>query len=679
MKYEEYGDLILNQLNDISYISNSETYELLYVTKAGMCIHGFHSAGECIGQKCYQVLHGLDEPCHFCANNKLEIGTIIKTEHYSEKLRKWYDVKIEPMMIEDQLCRMVIARNITASKRKLEELKEQIALEDLLMECIGTLTKKENLKDAMDTFLASIGKYYGAGRAYVCEFDFDKNVFNNTFEWCREGVEAGIDHLQEIPLEVASKLLRKFETIGEFGINNIGQDLDKNSDEYKILETRQINSIMAAPLLVEGKIVGLLGVDDPTRHLGDMGLLRATSDFVLVELKQKRLTAQLSDALDKANLANAAKSKFLFNISHDVRTPMNAILGYTKMAEKYVDDRGKVLDSLNKLHSAGEHLQRLMDDVLDMTSIDGKQMAVDRKPQHLPTVLKDTYEVFAEEMKKKGIDFSVSWDLQDETVLMDRVRLEKVQLNTIGNAMKYTPVGGKVTYRIVQEGLAEDGYATYKATLKDTGIGMSKEFCSHMFEPFEREHTSTVNGIEGTGLGLAIAKSLVEQMNGTISCTSEQGVGTELVVRVTAKVVEPEDPSKNIENDGQAGFYSKRILVVEDNALNREIACDVLKEFGFATEEAEDGDIAVEMVRKSKEGYYDLILMDIQMPRMDGYQATKEIRHLENKKLANIPIVALTANAFDEDRKNALSVGMNEHVAKPIDVPRLIGVIQEQI
>ncbi len=680
MRYEDYNSLLVDNSGSISYIADMETYELLHLTKAGMEAYGLEKPEDYKGKKCYKLLQGLDEPCPFCTNDFLEEGSTYQWEYYNESLGMWFDLLDTKTILNGRPCRTEIARDITAHKTQLDFLEDQLSLDNILMECLNILTTEENLDTAMDAFLATVGGYYSANRAYVFEFDLEKGILNNTFEWCQVGVTAEIEHLQKIPLEVVSDWITMFENTGGFYITSLNDDIDHDSEEYRILEMQGIDSLMATPLSVGGTIVGFLGVDDPTKNFGDLSLLRATSEFVLVEMEKRRMAAELSDALEKANIANRSKTKFLFNMSHDIRTPMNAILGFSMMAEKYIDDKERALDSLSKLNSAGKHLQRLINDVLDMSRIESGKMTFDLKPHHIPTLLKDTYEMFAMEMQKKDIDFTVSWEMEDEVAYLDRLHMDQVELNLISNALKYTPEGGKVTYTIKQINKPEEGYATYQGIVKDTGIGMSEEFCVRVFEAFERERTSTVDGIQGTGLGLAITKSLLEQMDGDIICRSEKGVGTEFIFTVTFKTGTLDDLPTKVDNIvGKSDFGGKRILLVEDNELNREIANDILEEFGFIMETAEDGDVAVEMVENSQPGHYDLILMDIQMPRMDGYTATRQIRSINDRELASIPIIAMTANAFAEDRQNAIEAGMNEHIAKPIDVPKLISVLQQML
>ena len=393
------------------------------------------------------------------------------------------------------------------------------------------------------------------------------------------------------------------------------------------------------------------------------------------ELKQKE---QLREALEKAQVASASKSNFLFNMSHDIRTPMNAILGFSNVAKKHIDDKERVLDSLDKIDNAGEHLQRLINDVLDMARIESGKSVLNVEAVSISKSLEDTKKVFTIDMEKKNMDFVVECDVEDDIVFFDRLRMDQIELNLLGNALKYTPDGGKIKYSVTQLGSSYNGYATYQGVIEDNGVGMSEEFLEHVFESFERENNTTKSKIEGNGLGLAITKKLIEQMDGDIICESVQGKGTKFTFVVNFPVGCEEDlTEKEAMVKGDIELEGRRILLVEDNELNQEIATEILEEFGFVVEVADDGQVAVDTVSKSEGGYYDVILMDIQMPNMDGYEATRTIRSLENKVVANIPIVAVTANAFDEDVKKAVDAGMNGHISKPIEVDKLIGILTD--
>lgn len=381
-------------------------------------------------------------------------------------------------------------------------------------------------------------------------------------------------------------------------------------------------------------------------------------------------TLELQKSKEAAESASRAKSKFLFNMSHDIRTPMNAIMGFSAMAKKYIYEPQRAVECLDKLNIAGEHLLKLINDVLDMSRIESGKMELNIQPYHLPTVINDVKYIFYADLDKKNMDFQLDCQITDEIAYFDLLRMNQIELNLIGNAIKYTPEGGKIIYSVKQIA-SEDGYATYRYSVQDNGIGMSEEFTKSAYGLFEREKGSGVNEIEGSGLGLAITKRLIERMGGQIECYSQKGTGTKFVYELRFPIGTPEDIRERMINTEQIDFTGKRILLVEDNVLNREIACEVLQEEGFLIEEAEDGEVAVHMIEQAREGYYDLILMDVQMPRMNGYEATRKIRALENKELANIPIIAVTANAFEEDKKEAALSGMNGHISKPLRIKEI--------
>ncbi len=541
--------------------------------------------------------------------------------------------------------------------------------------------------------------------------------------------------------------------------------------------------------------------------------------WTLKNTKETLEKAVLEERLIKAENAERAKTMFLSNMSHDIRTPMNAIIGYTTLAATNIDDKEKIKDYLTKILSSSNHLLSLINDILDMSRIESGRVYIEETECSLPDILHDLRNIMQSQMKSKNLDFYMdTMDVIDEDVYCDKLHLNQVLLNLLSNAIKFTPAGGSVSLTIKQKHGAPSGYGLYEIRVKDTGIGMSPEFLEKVFEPFERENTTTVSGIQGTGLGMAIAKNIVDMMGGKISVKSEQGKGTEFildlelrlqnepkqveiikelsgmhalvvdddynicdsvtkmlvqlglradwtmsgkeavlharqsieladefdayiidwqlpdlsgieVVRQIRKEIGDKVPIiiltaydwSNIEDEAKSAgvtafcnkpiFVStlrntllaaigefneqteeedaiptvsddikgKRILLVEDNELNSEIAEAILTESGFVIETADDGTVAVDKVKNSKPGYYDMILMDVQMPKMNGYEATKAIRGLKDKALASIPIVAMTANAFNEDREEALKNGMNDHVAKPLNMEKLFEVLNKYL
>ncbi len=400
--------------------------------------------------------------------------------------------------------------------------------------------------------------------------------------------------------------------------------------------------------------------------------------------KEQEQKDALSEALAQAQYANKAKTTFLNSMSHDIRTPMNAIIGFTSLAATHLDNKEQIRDYLGKIMTSGNHLLSLINDVLDMSRIESGKVKIEEKETSLPEIIRDLETIVQADVKTRKLKFSVDTKkIKNESIICDKLRLNQVLLNLLSNAMKYNKTGGSVSLRVAQKAEAPEGCASYEFRVKDTGIGMSPEFLQHVFEPFEREQTSTVSGIQGTGLGLAITKNIVDLMGGTITVESETGKGSEFTLTFTFRIAEgPARPQRHKrktadETNKALRFDGKKILLVEDNELNQEIAQCILEDAGFVIDTADDGSVAVERMKEMPAGTYDLILMDVQMPVMNGYEATKAIRALDDPVKAATPIVAMTANAFDEDRKAALDSGMNGFAAKPIEIAELMKTLSE--
>ncbi len=554
----------------------------------------------------------------------------------------------------------------------------------------------------------------------------------------------------------------------------------------------------------------------PDNDTGDIMVMVVTKEITEQVRKQRQQTQALQDALMQAQHANAAKTTFLSNMSHDIRTPMNAIIGFTTIAVSHIDNKDQVRDCLQKVLSSSNHLLSLINDILDMSRIESGKVQIKEQECNISELMHNLVNIIQPQVKAKQLELFIdTFEVTNEDVIADPLKLNQVFINLLSNAVKYTPAKGSISFRIKQKTTFRHGYGDYIFIVKDNGIGMTSEFLKHVFEPFEREASTTRSGIEGTGLGMAITKNIVEMMNGTIRAESEVGMGSTFTVEISLKLQDIEKNAEQIkelyglralvvdddlnicdsvskmlkqiglraewttsgreaayrakmayeegdsyhtyiidwqmpemsgietarkirsavgdeapiiiltaydwtdieEDAKEAGitafcakplfmsdlksallvannlnsreeenvpwitddFSGKRVLLVEDIELNREIAEVILEEAGFEVESAPDGTDAVDMVRNSEENYYDVVLMDVQMPIMNGYEATREIRSLPRKDVKNLPIIAMTANALEEDKEAAIKNGMNAHISKPLDMDIFMKVLRQYL
>lgn len=398
--------------------------------------------------------------------------------------------------------------------------------------------------------------------------------------------------------------------------------------------------------------------------------------------REKQYAADLKKAAELAKSANEAKTRFLFNMSHDIRTPMNAIIGFSGLLEKNLQNEEKAKEYLGKICSSGNLLMTIINQILEIARIESGTIALQLKAEDINAVFHTVNTVFEEDIRKKNLQYSADLDVYHTFIFCDRVKLQEIMLNIISNAIKYTSDGHAVHVKIYEKDSENPRKARFIFTCEDTGIGMSEEYLPHIFEEFSREHTTTENKVAGTGLGLPIVKSMIELMGGSIQVESTQGVGTKFTVDISFDMASESDVYRDQiseQPDVLEKLEGKRILLAEDNDLNAEIAIELLAEQKIITDRAEDGAECLDKLEKADSGYYDMILMDIQMPVMDGYDAAARIRRMKDEKKASIPIIAMTANAFAEDRQKAISMGMNDHVAKPIDMNVLLPVIAKHI
>ncbi len=439
------------------------------------------------------------------------------------------------------------------------------------------------------------------------------------------------------------------------------------SKDGDIITYRQA-TVVRANNLGEGQyiVLGIRNTDQETRE----------------ELQHKEL---LEEALVRANRASEAKSSFLSNMSHDIRTPMNAIVGFTVLANNHLDSKERVSEYLGKIHSSSTHLLSLINDILDMSRIESGKISLDEKPCLLSDIFMNMKDILQPEVEAKDLTFNVSMDsIEHNAVICDELKFNQILLNLLGNSIKFTAPNGNVDLSITEIGDSDEGYANYKVTVKDNGIGMTQDFLEHIFDPFERERTSTLSGIQGTGLGMTITKSLVDMMDGVISVNSKKGVGTQFDIVFKFKVIDEERTRLMASSNTQDVSLSDslkgcRILLVDDNELNREIAITLLEDAGFEVESAVNGQDAIDKLADADPSHYQLVLMDIQMPVMNGYEAATIIRAMPDPIVSSIPILAVTADAFDEDKQKALSCGMNGHLAKPIEVPELFKAMNHML
>ena len=397
--------------------------------------------------------------------------------------------------------------------------------------------------------------------------------------------------------------------------------------------------------------------------------------------REKLYTEEIRKSAEKARKANEAKTRFLFNMSHDIRTPMNAIVGFSGLLEKSLHDEKKSFGYIKKIRVSSDILLTIINQVLEMARIESGKITLNPESVNIREMVEAMNTVFESSLTKKSLEYQCSLNVVHDQILCDKTKMEEIILNVVSNSIKYTNPHGKITVSIDELDSEDEKNANYKVVVEDNGIGMSQDYLPHIFEEFSREHTSTETRVAGTGLGLPIVKSLVDRMGGTIEVESEEGKGTRFIMKFSFPVsLENQVREKEKQNipDITEKLEGKRILLAEDNELNAEIAETVLEETGIKVKHVEDGIQCIEELKKMTEKYYDVILMDVQMPNMDGYTATQRIRDLDDSR-AEIPIIAMTANAYDEDRRKAQEAGMDGFLAKPLDVDEMMRLLAQII
>lgn len=408
-----------------------------------------------------------------------------------------------------------------------------------------------------------------------------------------------------------------------------------------------------------------------------VSVLLANRDFTEEKKRELEQEEALRQEKIKAEKANEAKSIFLFNMLHDIRTPMNAILGYSQLMKKELTNP-KLVHYQEMIEQSSQLLLSIINNVLDMARVESGKMELDENYEVVGNITQLVCGAFAAEASKKNIELNIIVNVEHKHIIVDSTKMQEILSNLISNAIKYTPEGGKVLIDVQELPYNKEGYTLIQTKVSDTGIGMSEEFLPSLFELFTRERNTTLSKIPGTGLGMAIVKNLVDLMNGSIEVESELGKGSTFTITIPHKIANKDYTNRNIEssNEFDIDFKGKRILLAEDNELNAEITTTILSEMGFEVKAVEDGILCVNEMQHQPANTYDLILMDIQIPNMDGYKATDCIRHLSQLEKANIPIIAMSANAFEEDKKKAFDVKMNDYITKPIDFQKMEEVLK---
>ncbi len=419
---------------------------------------------------------------------------------------------------------------------------------------------------------------------------------------------------------------------------------------------------------------------------GDIIALCNVKDVTIQRAREQKTFAVLKDALKSANMANQAKSDFLSRMSHDIRTPMNAIIGMTAIAGLHLDDAERIKYCLNKIAISSKHMLTVINEILDMSKVDSGQIDLHEEAFNIEELIKSVIDVEKGSAIKHNHEFNFYMeDIKHKFVWGDSFRIQEIFTSIMSNAIKYTPDGGRISVWVSEKDLQKSGVGCYEFIFEDNGIGMSEEFQKNIFEPFSRAKDTRINEIQGIGLGMAITKNIVHMMGGEISVTSTLGKGTKFIVNIALRLQEMDEDAKHDEGftnnvwfyDKGHGFKDRRILLVEDNELNAEIAEEILSQMGLIVENVWNGKEAVDRLLEKEEGYYDLVFMDIQMPVMNGYEAAKAIRTSMRQDLMRIPIIALTANAFSDDIQASFNAGMNQHLAKPLNLGQLNDVLQK--
>ena len=556
---------------------------------------------------------------------------------------------------------------IVAVPKEKEALKQHIAFNYPQWE----LVDYDSLNDAADMVIKEKADCFIMGTSQVIKYDNNKDLksipLTKTMEACF-AVRCGEGNF----LSILNKTLKTMPSDMLTSALAIYESTADKVTFFDFIKDNLLTVFVTASLFALG-IIGIILVLLRKARKAEAAAKVAAKDT-------QKLNDKLEVALKKAEDASLAKTSFLHNMSHDIRTPMNAVLGYAQLMKDELKGKGmpETSEHLEKLQQSGNLLLSIINNVLDMARIESGRMEIDEGYTQIEGIQQNLFEIFDDEAKKKNIAFNYNMNVEHDHVLTDITKVKEIFANILSNAMKYTPAGGSVMVNIDELPCDESGYMIVRTMISDTGIGMSQEYLTKIFEAFTREQNTTKSKIAGTGLGMSIVKKYVDLLGGTIDVESELGKGSTFTVTLKHRIADESCyAKKHVEELGTGSeiLNGKNILLAEDNDLNAEIAETILERVGLKIERVEDGIQCVNKVEKMPVGTYDMILMDIQMPKMDGYKATQEIRHLPDKDKACIPIIAMTASAFEEDKREAIAAGMNGHIAKPIDVNELMAIL----
>ena len=570
-----------------------------------------------------------------------------------------------------------------------ERYKEKIEDMDMVssqMSYLDQAADEDELNKRIPLLLEKIGEYTMSDRVYIFDWETpERKEYHNIFEWCKEGIESQKNRLQSVPVGAMLHWQERFEQGKSIMLRDIEEIKESMPSEYQLLKMQDVRAEIAVPIISGNRLNGFLGLDNPdlnfidisTRLMQDIGVhLSYIRENKRMRKKEQEQMRKMTEALEEAKRASAAKSNFLSRMSHDIRTLLNGVLGILDLNERHEFDTEFVRKNREKAKIAANYLLSLINDVLEMSKLESGKATLQREIFDIIDLLHEVITVCGMKSQEKRIQIEDDGgvNLEYRKLYGSPLHVRQIFMNLLSNAVKYNCYEGKVkcTSRMTRQ---EGQNVLYEFTVEDTGAGMDKEFLEHIFEPFKQEDMTVKSSYQGTGLGLAITKNLVDLMQGNIDVESTKGVGSKFVVTIPFEIADVNQNENTANSNEKSSIEGMKILLVEDNELNLEIAQIMLEDAGAIVETARDGVEAIERFKQSKLKEYDAILMDIMMPRMDGLEATRQIRQLDRADAGTIGITAVTANAFIEDMQKTKDAGMNEHLAKPFEIGRMLHVI----